>query len=192
MAAGHVHARLSRKRRTQLPLPFLCTPSIARIRARSRSAADRYREEAPRHVCHSGARSHRCPLLRGRADHRGRPALRGTPLSIKASPGCRESFPGQNTRRGMSASAAAAEGSKAHSRVKALTGPLRTSTHSIECQTSTGYTASPPDDTRDEHGGADGAAERFRGHLRRRPHRVPLHVDTPANARARPVAPSRH
>lgn len=64
----------------------------------------------------------------------------------------------------MSASAAVAEGSKAHSRVKALTGPLHTWTHTIQYQACTGYTPSPPTTLETRHEGSDSAAERFRGH----------------------------
>ena len=113
VAARHVHARLSRKRGTQLPLPFLCTPSIATTKARrSRSAADRNRGGITARLPQRRAvtplpapqREGRSPgparSSRDTVEHQGQPRLSGV-------------FPRTNTRRGMIASAAEAESSKA-------------------------------------------------------------------------------
>lgn len=91
----------------------------------------------------------------------------------------------------MSATAAAAEGSKAHSRVKALTGPLHTWTHTIQYQACTGYTPSPPR-RHSKPGTRDPIAPQKGSEAtppKKATHRVPLHVDTASNARARPGFP---
>jgi len=91
-ASGRTRARLPRKRPTQPPLPFRCTPFKAKTGARhSRSAANGNREEASRHVCHwRRVTSLPTPPQEGRSPsptHSSR---------INPSPGCPDSFPWAN------------------------------------------------------------------------------------------------
>lgn len=191
VAARHVHARLSRKRGTQLPLPFLRTPSIVKICARRRrSAADHNRggitarlpQRRPVAPLPAPPREGRSPgpahSSRDTVEHQGQPRLSGV-------------FP--RTRHETMHERLCRSGRKLHSPLPRQ-GTHRTLPHIDTHHRMPGqhrlHRASPRRHSR--RGTRDPIAPQKGSEAtppKKDTHRVPLHVDTPSNARARRPRP---